>query len=165
MKFLILIYSNPQSRAVWERMSAADWADGLRRYAELGEDLTSAGELVAAGALADPSTGRRVSRRDGRPVASDGPYAEAKEHLAGFFLIDCDSIEQAVEYAARIPEAEHVEVEVRPVLTGMPDPPPSAVEAGDGPGTAWPTEDAGPAGGPGTGADHDGGAVAGGSVA
>jgi hypothetical protein len=132
MKFLILIYSNPRSRAVWERMTAADWADGLRRYAELSDDLASVGGLVAAGALDDPSTGRRVSRRDGRPVASDGPYPEAKEHLAGFFLVDCDNIEQAVEYAARIPEAEHVEVEVRPVLTGMPDPPPSAAGPSDG---------------------------------
>jgi hypothetical protein len=56
-----------------------------------------------------------VSVRDGRTVTSDGPFAEAKELLAGFFLLDCESMERAVEVAARVPEAELGLVEVRPV--------------------------------------------------
>ena len=57
-----------------------------------------------------------MSVRDGQALTSDGPYAEAKELLAGFFLVDCDSIERAVEVAARVPEAELGLVEVRPIL-------------------------------------------------
>jgi hypothetical protein len=57
-----------------------------------------------------------VSVRDGEVIASDGPYAELKEHLAGFYLVDCESLERAVQIAARIPEASFVEIEVRPVL-------------------------------------------------
>jgi hypothetical protein len=54
--------------------------------------------------------------RDGRTVTSDGPFAEVKEHLAGFYLIECDSFEEAVEWAAKVPDAAFTEVEVRPVL-------------------------------------------------
>jgi hypothetical protein len=60
-----------------------------------------------------------VSVRDGEVIASDGPYAEVKEHLAGFYLIECDSIDRAVQYAARVPEADFVEIEVRPVLDNI----------------------------------------------
>jgi hypothetical protein len=52
----------------------------------------------------------------GQPMPSDGPFAEAKEHLAGFFLVECDSIERAAEHAARIPESVYGLVEVRPAL-------------------------------------------------
>jgi hypothetical protein len=57
-----------------------------------------------------------VTVRDGQTMTSDGPFAEAKELLAGFFLLDCDSPERAVEIAARMPEAELGLVEVRPIL-------------------------------------------------
>ena len=67
-------------------------------------------------ALADPSLATRVSVREGRTMTTDGPFAEVKEQLAGFFLIECESIERAVEVAARVPEAAYGLVEVRPVL-------------------------------------------------
>jgi hypothetical protein len=54
--------------------------------------------------------------KDGRTITTDGPFAELKEHLAGFYLLDCESIERAVEIAARIPEAALGLVEVRPVM-------------------------------------------------
>lgn len=116
MKYLIMIYHNAESQAVWERMPAARRAEGMRQYARLSEDLVAAGELVTSEALADPSQGRRVTVRDGQLTATDGPYAEVKEHLAGFFLVDVPDIERAMAYAARIPEAQHIAVEVRPIL-------------------------------------------------
>jgi hypothetical protein len=67
-------------------------------------------------ALADTSLARRVSVREGRTITSDGPFAEAKELLAGIYLIECDSIERAVEIAARMPEAPIGEIEVRPIM-------------------------------------------------
>jgi hypothetical protein len=116
VKYVILIYSNPTSREIWARLPEDQRAEGWRAYAALNEDLTASGELVVSEALADPSLTTRVTVREGTTITSDGPFAEAKEHLAGFFLIECDSLERAVAYAARVPEAAHIEVEVRPVL-------------------------------------------------
>jgi hypothetical protein len=116
VKYLILIYSNPASREIWEGFSDDQRAEGYRYYAALTEELAASGELIVSEALADPSLTRRVSVRDGQTLTSDGPFAETKELLGGFFLVDCQSIERAVEVAARVPEAELGLVEVRPVL-------------------------------------------------
>ncbi len=116
MKYLIQIYSNPESRAVWESLSPAEQADGYLFYQSIDDDLASSGELVASEALADISLAKRVTRTDGRPVASDGPFAETKELLAGFYLVDVESEARAVEIAGRFPEAEFGLIEVRPVL-------------------------------------------------
>jgi hypothetical protein len=117
VKYLILIYSNPASREIWEGFSDEQRAEGFRYYGALTEELAASGELIVTEALADASLTRRVTVRDGRTVTSDGPFAEAKELLAGFFLVECDSMERAVEIAARMPEAELGLIEVRPVLT------------------------------------------------
>lgn len=117
MKYLILIYSNSASRAIWESFSDAQRAEGYEYYAKLGEDLASSGEMIVSEALADPSVAKRVAVTDGRTISTDGPFAEVKEHLAGFFLVECESVDRAVEVAARMPEAAFGLVEVRPVLT------------------------------------------------
>ena len=116
MKYLILIYSNPASREIWEGFSDDQRAEGYRYYAALTEELAASGELIVSEALADPSLAKRVSVRDGQTLTSDGPFAETKELLGGFFLLDCESVERAVEIAARVPEAELGLVEVRPIL-------------------------------------------------
>lgn len=115
MKYLILIYSNPRSRAVWEEMTDAQRMDFGRGHYALADELADSGVLVASEGLPDPSHGARVSVRDGRTIASDGPFAEVKEYLAGFYLVDCDSLDEAVALAARVPDALTGEVEVRPV--------------------------------------------------
>ncbi len=116
MKYVILIHSNPASRQAWQGFSAAERAEGLALYAALNKDLEATGELIVTEALADPAQGKRVSVRQGRTMTTDGPFAEAKEHLAGFYLIECDSLDRAVEIASRIPEAELDLVEVRPAI-------------------------------------------------
>ena len=116
MKYLVLIYSNPASREIWEGFSDEQRAEGFRYYGALTEELAASGELIVTEALADPSLTRRVTVRDGQTVTSDGPFAEAKELLAGFYLLECDSMERAVEVAARLPEAELGLIEVRPIL-------------------------------------------------
>ena len=117
MKYVILIRSNPESRAMWESFDAATQAEGFASYQALANELTSRGELVATEALADPSTGVGIRVTNGEVLTTDAPFAEAKELLAGFFLIDVDSHERAIEVAARIPEAELGLVELRPVMT------------------------------------------------
>ncbi len=116
MKYLILIHSNPAARAVWNEMTDEQRTEGLSYYAALREDLVASGELIVSEALTDPAEGKHVSVRDGQTFSSDGPFAEVKEFLAGFFLVECESIERAVEVAGRIPEAELGLVEVRPVM-------------------------------------------------
>jgi hypothetical protein len=116
LKYLILIYSNPASREIWEAFSADERSEGLAYYASLVEDLEASGELIVTEALADPSLTKRVWVREGRTITSDGPFAEAKELLAGFFLVECESPERALEIAARVPEAELGLVEVRPTM-------------------------------------------------
>jgi hypothetical protein len=123
VKYLILVYTNPRSREIWARLTDAQREQGLGGHAELVAELAGAGTLVTSGALDGPSTGRRVSRREGRPVSTDGPYAEVKEQLAGFYLIEAADLDEAMEWAAKVPEAEHVDVEVRPVLDHIPDGP------------------------------------------
>jgi hypothetical protein len=116
MKYLILIYSNPTSRNIWERLPADRRGEGLAMYTALMEDLIASGELIVSHALADPSLSRRVSVQEGRTLTTDGPFAEAKELPAGFVLVECESIERAIEHAARVPEAALGLVEVRPVM-------------------------------------------------
>ena len=107
---MILIYSNPESRRIWQGFSDGERAVGLEAYAALHQELTGSGELIASEALADPARARRVA------LPSDGPFAEAKEHLAGFFLVDCDGFDRALEIAGRVPEAPLGLVEVREVV-------------------------------------------------
>jgi hypothetical protein len=115
VRYLILIYSNAASRAVWETLSDQQRVEFGRGHTALSEALAESGELIVSEGLADPSLAKRVSVRDSRTLTSDGPFAEVKEHLAGFYLIECDSIERAVERAARVPDAAYGQVEVRPV--------------------------------------------------
>jgi hypothetical protein len=116
VKYLILIYNNPESRAAWVGLTAQQQAFGLDAYDALDKDLTASGELVASERLADPANGRRVEMRDGRAFASDGPFAETKEQLAGFYLVDCADMDRAIEIAGRIPGVPPLELEVRPVM-------------------------------------------------
>jgi hypothetical protein len=117
VKYLLLIYHNPQARQIWESFSEEQKSEGLALYAALNNDLAASGELIVAEALEDPSRATRVTVTDGQTVAGDGPYAETKEHLAGIYLVECASLERAVEIAGRIPEAAIGGVEVRPILT------------------------------------------------
>ena len=105
MKYLIQIYSNPESRAMWDTFTPEQQAEGYAYYQAISDELVSSGEYVAA----EPSV--CVTR-----FASDGPFAETKELLAGFYLVDCETEARAVEIAGRFPEAEFGLIEVRPVL-------------------------------------------------
>ncbi|MEU8816540.1 YciI family protein [Actinoplanes sp. NPDC048796] len=116
MKYLILIQSNPRSLAVWDKMSDDDRTAFGKGHLNLNAEMREAGVHVASEGLADPSLAKWVSVRGGETVVSDGPYAEVKEHLAGFYLIDVAGMEEAAAWAAKVPDAANTEVEVRPVL-------------------------------------------------
>jgi hypothetical protein len=124
VKYLLLIYSNPENweHPIYRETSAfralpAEERDMLDRQAEaLGEEFRASGELVVGMALADPSIARTVRVRNGVPAVTDGPFGEAKEQVAGGFVIDCDTPDRAAEIAARFPDARFYAVEVRPIV-------------------------------------------------
>jgi hypothetical protein len=117
MKYLILIHHNRQATESWASMSAEERAAAVLAHTELHRDLVDSGEMVASEALADPSQARRVLVSAGQATVTDGPFAELKEHLAGFYLVDCEGVDRAIEHATRIPEAAFGLVEVRPVMS------------------------------------------------
>jgi hypothetical protein len=116
VKYLILVLSNPHFLERWEGLTDAQREAFGRDHLALTEELAASGELVVSEGLADPALAKRVTVRDGKTMTTDGPFAEVKEHLAGFYLVDCVSEERAVEIAARVPDAVWGLVEVRPVL-------------------------------------------------
>jgi hypothetical protein len=116
VKYLILIYSNPKSREIWEGVSDEERAEGLDYYAAIADALTTSGELLANERLGDPSLSKRVWAREGQISTTDAPLAEVKEVLAGFLLVDCESEERAVEIAAGLPESFLGLIELRPVM-------------------------------------------------
>ncbi len=116
MKYMILIQSNERSLAAWEQMTDEQQMDLGRGHLKLNQEMAEAGVHVASEGLADPELAKWVSVRDGRAIVSDGPYAEVKEHLAGFYVIDCAGMDEALAWAAKVPDAAITEVEVRPVL-------------------------------------------------
>jgi hypothetical protein len=116
VKYMILIHSNPHFYERWEKLSDTEREEFGRRHYALSDELADSGELVIAEALSDPSLGQRVTVRDGQAMTTDGPFAEVKEHLAGFYLVDCDTAQRALAIAAQVPDAVWGLVEVRPVL-------------------------------------------------
>lgn len=115
MKFLISMHINP---AVLDALTDQEKAAIGNGHGTFIETLKRSGELITTQALVDPSQAVVVSVRDGRPVVTDGPFLEAKEHLGGFYLIDCENKERAIELAAQIPDAaiEGLGIEVRQVM-------------------------------------------------
>jgi hypothetical protein len=115
MKFLLIMNINP---AIMEELTDAERQEIMEGHGEFMETIRASGEMVSTEALADPSQSSVVRVRDGVPVVTDGPYAEAKEFLGGFYLIDVASRDRALELAALIPDARvnGLGIEVRQVV-------------------------------------------------
>lgn len=113
MKYMLLIYNNP---ATYESWSEAARNELFGEVDAIMAELTESGELVGGEGLADASTATTVRVRDGITAATDGPFAEAKEQLAGYLTVDCESEQRAVEIAARWPDARYFAMEVRAVM-------------------------------------------------
>ena len=114
MKYIALVYNNP---GAFEALSDAERDALMSEATGYLKEFTDSGELLGDGfALADPSTGKTVRVRNGMPAITDGPFAEAKEQLAGFYVLDTDSIERAAEIVTNDPAARFWAVEVRPIM-------------------------------------------------
>ena len=114
MKFLLSIYGNDEKWSSVEDIQAL--IDGTDAH---NKALVESGELLGAFGTSEPVNARKVRvTSDGTRVVSDGPYIETKEYLGSFYIVDCDSLERALEIAAEMPSAALTEVEVWPLMHG-----------------------------------------------
>lgn len=115
MEFLLIMHNNPQ---IWDALTEEERNEVMRGHGAFVETVKKSGEMISTAALADPSQSAVVRIRGGVPAVTDGPYLEAKEYLGGYYLVECDSRERALELAALIPDAgvEGLGIEVRPVV-------------------------------------------------
>ena len=112
MQYLLLVYTDP---ALMDALPAGQFDTMMKGCLEKADDLQRVGKLVSFSQLEDATTARSVRIRDGQVRVSDGPFAETKELLGGFNLIEADSFEEAVQMAAELPWAATGCIEVRPV--------------------------------------------------
>jgi hypothetical protein len=114
MQYMLLIYNPPGD---WESLPAEQRQQVHEAYGTFTEELQTSGKMVAGDALQSISTATSIRVRDGETLTTDGPFAETKEVLGGYYLIDVDTIDEALEWAAKIPGAQYGTIEVRPVVT------------------------------------------------
>lgn len=113
MKYMALIYSDP---ALEPRYGTPEFETMMQGYGALNATLRAAGVYVAGDALQNVETATSLRVRGGRTETMDGPFAETKERLGGYYIMDCTDLDQALKYAAMIPTAAHGTVEVRPLV-------------------------------------------------
>jgi len=113
MKYMLLIYGAEDAAPA---PGSPEFEPFMHGYFALGQELTKDGALIAGEGLQDAHTASTIKVRDGKTITRDGPFAETKEMMGGFYLIDCDNLDQAIAYAAKIPSAAYGAVEIRPVM-------------------------------------------------
>ena len=112
MQYMLLIYGNEKARP-----SGGELAKVMGEYMAFTQDIVKAGKFKAGDRLEPTATATTVRVRDGKTVTTDGPFAETKEQLGGYYLVEAKDLDEAIAIAARIPGARHGSIEVRPVGT------------------------------------------------
>ncbi len=113
MKYLLLIYGDEKQ---FHQMPPADAQGVLAAYGAFTQEIVQSGALQASEALQPVSTATTVRVREGKTMVTDGPFAETKEQLGGFYLVEAADLDAALAWAAKIPGALHGCIEVRPVI-------------------------------------------------
>ena len=118
MKYALLIYASEQD---WASQTEEESQAQFQEYMAFTKDIVDRGIYQGGEALQPITTATTVRVRDGETLTTDGPFAETKEQLGGFYLVDAKDLDEAIEIAARIPDVRRGSIEVRPVMeTGMP---------------------------------------------
>ena len=117
MKYMLLVYMNEQA------MSDEERAHCYVESAQLTQDLNAKGQHVAAGPLHSVATATSVRVRDGKRIVTDGPFAETREQLGGYYVVEAKDLDEALDIAERIPPAKYGTIEVRPLMEipGLPE--------------------------------------------
>ena len=114
MQYMLLIYSDDTD---WANLPDADRGRIYNEYGTFTAELQASGKMVAGDALQSIGTATSIRIRDGKTLTTDGPFAETKETLGGYYLIDVDTLDEALEWGAKVPGAKYGTIEVRPVVT------------------------------------------------
>ena len=114
MKYVALLYSTEEDRPT---PASPDYDAILAGYARATRAMKAANVFLSADPLQPVATAKSVRIRDGKALVTDGPFAETKERLGGYYLLDCNHLEQAIEMACLIPASHYGTIEVRPVQT------------------------------------------------
>jgi hypothetical protein len=113
MNYMLLIYDDEQ---LWGSMSEAERGQIFGEYGAYTQELRDKGVYVDGDPLQPTSTATSVRVRDGEQLVTDGPFAETKEQLGGYYIVDVETLDEALEWAAKIPSARIGTIEVRPVM-------------------------------------------------
>ena len=113
MRYAALIYGN---EATSVNMTEAEQAEEYNAYVALQQLVEKSGALLGGEALLPTSSATTVRVREGKSLITDGPFAETKEQLGGFYLLNCENLDQAIEIASKIPGASKGSIEVRPIM-------------------------------------------------
>jgi hypothetical protein len=113
MQYLLLIYDKESD---WGKLSEAEQAAMMKEYQEFTQSINQSGHYRAGSQLHPVSKAATVRVRDGKKLITDGPFAETKEQLGGYYLIDAKDLDDAVAIAARVPSARFGSIEVRPLV-------------------------------------------------
>jgi hypothetical protein len=113
MKYIALIYVNEK---VPPQYGSPEFGPYMGEYQAFTEKVRTDGVFVAGDALKSVATATSVRVRKGKTETMDGPFAETKEQLGGFYILDCDNLDEAISYATQIPDARFGTVEVRPIM-------------------------------------------------
>ena len=112
MQYMLLIYG---SEHAWESMSPEEMKAVMESYVQFSRDLAASGALRGGSELAPVSSATTIRVRNGKALTTDGPFAETKEQLGGYYLIDVPNLDVAIEWAAKIPSATNGSIEIRPL--------------------------------------------------
>jgi hypothetical protein len=113
MQYLAIIYGD---ESVYANATPEDIGAIFAAHGKFGEDSRNAGVFVGGEGLQGTSTATTVRVRDGERLLTDGPYAETKEQIGGYYVLDCKDLDDALNWAAQIPEAKTGSIEVRPIM-------------------------------------------------
>ncbi len=113
MKYILLIYGSEQA---WSGLSEAEQGRLMGEYRQFGADIKASGHYVSGSELAPVSMATSVQVRDGKRVVTDGPFAETREQLGGYYLIDAKDLDEPIGIAARVPSAPFGTIEIRPQI-------------------------------------------------
>jgi hypothetical protein len=113
MKFMLLLWGDESH---WADMSEEESAAEMARWEDYSTQLIAAGAMVSGEGLQASATSKTLRVENGERVVTDGPYAETKEQLGGFYVIECASMDEALDWAAKAPSADRGSTEVRPVM-------------------------------------------------
>jgi hypothetical protein len=100
----------------WTQQSEDEIKADMAKYDALDKELRAAGKLVSGEGLQESATATTLKVRNGERIVSDGPFAETKEQLGGFYVLECENLDDAIEWAAKIPAVQHGTIEIRPVF-------------------------------------------------